>query len=689
MEGSEGDSDRRRLICLDTESSICLSFDKSLYDGNMPLAPLNSKSIDAKHSKLIDPAYRKPNDTVQPISAHERQFIPRVHEFNESSDRHIIPRVQQINGSDDNQHQRVNRKDVVSASSNDESMATADMVLSDIDDSSANAQDSLTDFDRDLQAAVDLMLQGSTSPSMHHAYNMGNMSLVGGFNPSSAANMHEFGSSTEELRPKLPRRIFDRGRLLSAQLGTKITERFKRRNDNGEDPGIIIDDRRDVSAEIDGEETKRMVDDSLSDEINGKPTKCTDCVPPGSASTSRVARLVSPIVRYMQRRPMASLGIVLGMLVALLVVIIIILVVGVFPFLMRSTLQDVSFEVTSVHASAPAAVSRVLKLKHKLHDKMFRGVVPQALHKRDTDAVGPHSLVLGSVKHVVPPVAVNHVLAPPAMHAEGAQHVGVASPPHLVSPVAHALLPNLPGPASNRAIGAHPHVSQQDDAVTITRVSMSTLHVAPHQPTLSPTTPVSSPEFKALDANLPPLTYSMQIGGNLTSGGPIGVDIEFTEPLRMYWRDTEVGSIDKPNGIHVPGRGTTPWSWPAFDMTVSQAPVISGNRKLENTRALAHGPSGSSEFDSEQEVDYGAGTGVAQRRVMGGTPMLGRAAAEDMDVQGNLADWFAAIQSHRSFTMQWRSRVRVSAMGLHSNNIKFEKTVRITCDNNKDCVISQ
>ncbi|KAJ2277755.1 hypothetical protein EV176_002002 [Coemansia sp. RSA 451] len=675
MEDSESDTDRRRLICLDTESSICLSFDKSLYDGNMSLAPLHSKSID---KKLIDSAYRKPNDTAQPIPSHGRQFLPRVHELNESNDRRIIPRVQQI-GSGDSQHQRVNRRnDVLSASSNDESMATADMVLSDIDDSSANAPDSLTDFDRDLQAAVDLMLQGSTSPSMHHAYTMGNRSLFAGFD-QSAANTNEFGSSTEELRPKLPRRMFDRGRLLSVQLGTKITERFKRRNDNVEDPVLFGEDGRDVSAVIDGEETKRMVD-VPSDEIHEKPTECTECVPQEDASTSRMARLVGPIVRYMQRRPMASLGIVLGMLVALLVAIIIIMVVGVFPFLMRSTLQDVSFEVTSVHASAPAAVSRVLEIKHKLHDKMFRGV-PKALHKRDT--VGPHSLVLGSVKDVAPSVATNHVVAPSAIHDEGAQHVGVASPPHFVSPVSHALLPNVPSPTSNRAIDTHLLVSQEDDAVTITQILMSTLHVAPHQATILPTTPtsVSSPESKAL----PPLTYSMQIGGNLTSGGPIGVDIEFTEPLRMYWRDTEVGSIDKPNGIHVPGRGNTPWSWPAFDVTVSQTPVTSGSKKLENTRALTHGPLGSSEFDSEQEVEHE----VAQRRVMGGTPMLGRAAAEDTDVQGNLADWFAAIQSHRSFTMQWRSRVRVSAMGLHSNNVKFEKTVRITCGNNNDCVISQ
>ncbi|KAJ2197333.1 hypothetical protein GGH18_001352, partial [Coemansia sp. RSA 530] len=102
MEDSESDTDRRRLICLDTESSICLSFDKSLYDGNMSLAPLHSKSID---KKLIDSAYRKPNDTAQPIPSHGRQFLPRVHELNESSDRRIIPRVQQI-GSGDSQHQR-------------------------------------------------------------------------------------------------------------------------------------------------------------------------------------------------------------------------------------------------------------------------------------------------------------------------------------------------------------------------------------------------------------------------------------------------------------------------------------------------------------------------------------------------------------------------------------------------------
>ncbi|KAJ2314725.1 hypothetical protein IWW54_000748 [Coemansia sp. RSA 2705] len=536
MDSGEDDKERRQMLCLDTESSICLSFDKSLYDNTLPLVE----------------AHRRANGTVP------------------SSDSHLIPRVHEINGSSSSQQKfgDANKSDAPSVSSNDQSMATADMALSDAEQPPQRARDNDDDFDMELQEAVDLMLQGSTSPGIrpHRAYYMGNRPLVAALEPPNVFGAPDIDGTAEDPRPGLPRRVLERSKLLGVALGTKIAGRFKRRDDSNE-PENDLDSSTTVDSQR--EETKRMIDDSVSDEINEKQGKCVECMPPPDTSAavpSRMTRIMAPMVRYMQRRPMATLGIVLGVLVALLVVIIIILIVGVFPFLIRSTLQDVSLVVTSVHANAPPTVSRALHIsKPSTH----------GLHKRDVPGFGT----------------------------------------------------------------------------------------------------------KALDSNAPPLTYSMQLGGNLTSGGPIGIDIEFTEPLRMYWRDIEVGAIEKPDRIHVPGRGTTQWSWPSFEVSVSQVPTFDGisNKKLEIPHSRAPTHPGSSD----------QGAVAAQRRILGSAWALGRAAAEgSTGAQDNLADWFAAIREHRSFTMQWKSQVRVSAMGMHTSNVKFEKTVRITCGGSKDCVIS-
>ncbi|KAJ2633750.1 hypothetical protein H4R22_000176 [Coemansia sp. RSA 1290] len=588
-----------------------------------------------------------------------------------SSESNLIPRIREINGSGDSQHQFTKKHlNSESLSSNDQSMATADMVLSDSDNGRVERNES--NLDLELQAAVDLMLQGGMSPeNTHRAYYMGNQPLAAAFEPP-----YPMGATNPEYplgdgKPKLPRRMMDRGKLLGSQLGAIIAGRFRRHASPEQD-------LNEETPEPTGD-AKRVVDESMyKDVIDEKPAKCTDCEPARESQTapSRAARMMSPLLRYMQRRPMATLGIVLGVLVALLVVIIIILIVGVFPFLIRATLQDVSLVVTSVHANAPQQVSRALHL-NKGHD-MHHG-----FRKRDEKpAAIAHS------KSVAAPSGVVHLLETPR-HSES-HHTNSATHTHAGTVVQRPAPHTAENPGNRAIVQPPPPTPTHHDAVTITRTAMSTVHLVPYRPALSPLPESSSSvmDSKALDAQVAPLKYSMQVAGNLTSGGPIGVDIEFTEPLRMYWRDIEVGSIEKPQSLHVPGRGTTQWSWPSFDVMVSQAPEISGsNKKLEVPRKQLSQSSGSEHVDVN-EVNGLQDTTVAQRRLLGGAMALGRAAGEDSEEQDNLADWFAAIREHRTFSMQWKSRVRVSAMGLHTSNVKFEKTVRITCASTKDCVIS-
>ncbi|KAJ2384149.1 hypothetical protein GGI23_006995 [Coemansia sp. RSA 2559] len=238
--------------------------------------------------------------------------------------------------------------------------------------------------------------------------------------------------------------------------------------------------------------------------------------------------------------------------------------------------------------------------------------------------------------------------------------------------------------------------------------------------------PTSSP--KALDTTVPTSTYTLQIAGNMTSGGPIGVDIEFTEPLRLYWGDAEIGSVAAPGSIHVPGRGTSHWSWPAFEVSI---PATSGSKSaavvhsehdhsalhsLTDKRFFAtHTPDTESidETASRSFVQVGLdkmdnapsdGAMAAQRRVINGNVALGRSNAEeaggshdhlakrdtteDSSSSSDLTSWFAAIRDNRPVTMLWRSRVKITALGLHAKDIKFEKAVRVQCDDSKNCVVT-
>ncbi|KAJ1997370.1 hypothetical protein GGI04_005432 [Coemansia thaxteri] len=242
--------------------------------------------------------------------------------------------------------------------------------------------------------------------------------------------------------------------------------------------------------------------------------------------------------------------------------------------------------------------------------------------------------------------------------------------------------------------------AEQDEVVTVVSELVSTVHVqrgpfvpaatpapGPGVPILGPApvparapvwAPVPDSGPKTLDSagSAASTTYMMQVAGNLTSGGPIGVNIEFTEPLHLLWRDMVVGVIRFPESIHVPGRGTTQWRWPPFEVAIP----ANGTRLVADDRVLRGPPSDEQIHPGSNQVN-----GIAQRRVMGasGSAALGRSGQEPDD----LASWFAAIQAHRPFTMHWRSRVKVSAMGMHASNIKFEKSVRVLCDETQGCSI--
>ncbi|KAJ2797844.1 hypothetical protein H4S07_005845 [Coemansia furcata] len=255
----------------------------------------------------------------------------------------------------------------------------------------------------------------------------------------------------------------------------------------------------------------------------------------------------------------------------------------------------------------------------------------------------------------------------------------------------------------------------EDVFVTLTTESISTVHiqrqlapadvapvisVAATTPTMPPLVPTG--EIKSLDAGtFSSSMYMMQLAGNMTSGGPIGVSIEFTEPLRLLWRDTVVGIIHYPESIHVPGRGMTQWKWPPFEVSIP----ANNTGLAADDRVLIHKHDG---FDNDESapdtpiqlgvdriIDSGVG-GIAQRRALGGSNSIatlgrtGQSANSDPSstLPNDLTSWFAAIQTHKSFTMHWKSRVKLSAMGIHTSNIKFEKSVRVLCSEDKSCSIT-
>ncbi|KAJ2715881.1 hypothetical protein H4R19_000957 [Coemansia spiralis] len=664
----DGDTrSKKRLICLDTESSIQLSIDRSLYGDIMARASSDKGSTangtgSARHSQLLA-------DDMRTASSGSH-FVPRIHEVHGSSDSQL--RISSLDLAGKLGGTMAPLDDSQSMSTNDESMATADMVLADSDsprDSGAGVGGANADME--LQAAIDQMLQGQPSAMgpPHSAY------LVGG-SPRQVmpgAGMPvvvPFAFDAEGKKPALVQRIAKCGR----GLGSRAVKRFSRRSDTMDGlPGDSMQLLGDSTPKLTMGRSAYVAADS------GKP-ECVEysASPQGSNVQSRVAKLAAPLVRYMQRRPMAALGVVLGVFVALLAIIVVIMVVGVFPYLMRATLQDVSFQVTSVRAAAPLQVTRALVLnRDSAGAQRLNGAgggmrlaeekgdsVPNdsqhglALRKRDGLPVPhhPHPSAVQRVVRTVIHTVVQHPVPAATHSAARLPPRRVASPASATSSAAQHVPSGTPAVHSSSSSELHPPSSVAPVAVAAAHPLLPTTD-ATHNET------ESTQMAKALDAGGHADSYTMQLGGSLNSGGPIGIDIEFTEPLRMYWRDMEVGSIRKPEPIHVPGHGSANWRWSSFTVSMPGAasdvlPVLDrrADKKLVVARGLEHSDA---------------------------------RAADAGDQQASLAGWFAAIQAHGSFTMEWRSRVRVSAMGMHTSNVKFEKTVHVSCASASQCTIGE
>ncbi|KAJ1718983.1 hypothetical protein LPJ61_006410, partial [Coemansia biformis] len=162
MDGVDDDKAYKRLLCLDTESSLCMSFEKSLRGDKMATSPSSKASI-----------------ANGPGSAQQGQFL-NDDKRPPSSGSHFVPRILEIHGSSDSQLKissldlagklggnMASPDDAQSISTNDESMATADMVLTDDDNDNTRVPGSGivggASTDMELQAAIEQMLQGYNS----------------------------------------------------------------------------------------------------------------------------------------------------------------------------------------------------------------------------------------------------------------------------------------------------------------------------------------------------------------------------------------------------------------------------------------------------------------------------------------------------------------------------------------------
>ncbi|KAJ2841373.1 hypothetical protein GGI22_007917, partial [Coemansia erecta] len=188
----DGSENKARLICLDTESSICLAFDRTQHtvDAATQTTPRESQSIN--NSAMAD----KPQEAPKPPAA-------------ASSDSHFIPRIQEVNGSSESQQQQqqqqnhrrhhqqqqeeedqrktggdlmmqtdqrdlrndgTSKSDTIhmgSVDGHNNSKTSKTNISRQLGDSDTflhrSLSDTGTDLDRELQAAVDMMLQGSAS----------------------------------------------------------------------------------------------------------------------------------------------------------------------------------------------------------------------------------------------------------------------------------------------------------------------------------------------------------------------------------------------------------------------------------------------------------------------------------------------------------------------------------------------
>ncbi|KAJ2771790.1 hypothetical protein IWQ57_002053 [Coemansia nantahalensis] len=685
MDTADDNRSKKRLACLDTESSVRLSVDRSPNGDPMARASADKTSAANGASSLQNSQLFADDRRRESSGSH---FVPRIHEVHGSSDSQLrissLDLAGKLGGSipplDDSQ----------SMSTNDASMATADMDLAEGSSPGVGG----VSADMELQAAIDRMLQGQplTMSPLHSAY------LVGG-HPQKAIQAADapaagpFALDTQSKRPALVQRIAQRGR----GLGSRVVKRFSRRSDAVDD--LSSDSLELMASDAPKKCTGRSAYTSYGGGGGGKP----ECVeysgsPQDSTAQSRIAKLVAPVVRYMQRRPMAALGIVLGVLVALLAIIVVILVVGVFPYLMRATLQDVTIDVTSVRAAAPFQVARSLALNKASSGPLRLSDIKRfmRLAEEQDDYVpkdDPHSLALhkrddhAAVHHPPPPPPVQRASGPNT-HAVAQQHAQAAArspqpaahqaprrdaaPTHALSGAEHHAPGGTPAAHSSSA-GQHPPSSHEDNALPHT--SPAAAASPPLAAAASAVHEEAEPaqKEKALDTAGHADSYTMQLGGTLNSGGPIGIDIEFTEPLRMYWHDMEIGSISRPEKIHVPGHDSVEWRWAPFTVTMPGAPdaLLPGalgrvDKKLVVARGMLHDERGAA---AHQHSDDARAADAGSR-------------------QGALADWFATIQAHRSFTMEWRSRVRVSAMGMHTSNVRFEKTVHVSCASASECVVN-
>ncbi|KAJ1944821.1 hypothetical protein GGF37_002010 [Kickxella alabastrina] len=706
------EKERNRQICLDTESSICLAFDKTLYPSQMLGSMADIKSLDLSIGQDI-------------------MMIPAEVA---SSDTHFIPRIHEVNGSSDSQQQfthllGVGKKPTAAGSSSlgqssrHCSVATTDMAYAgDTEDYFQGVSDADTEMDRELQAAIDTVLEGrmptingvpSKQNSQHAVYNrngiLGSARKLTGklFRANDSAFVPvDLGQQPQPQQQQSAMVLPPLSEALEPAdvqpqrrtLGKLFSDRFSRRR---EETPSLSDGQMSMSS-MEKESTERKIDSVIPDDQKSI-VRAACCLPePVTGPPRRGNKFLRPITEFVQKRPLASLGIALAGLVVFLVIIIILLICAVFPFLMRSTLQDVSLVVTSVHALPPAEVSRALSIARAdrvdPRDGFGRnarlGLEPvgiQAVHN------APKALWVRDIQKSVAPVQHqqsqhqshrHHLAVSSAVHNGGSALTALRNEPMTVRVSAHSSRDTrsleIQVSASSATTTTSLHASPQgfkrvveDEVVTLTSISISTVHIQMQRSNMLPTHTATSTSLtratsvaevhNAPESNMAgsitATSYMLRVGGNLTSGGPIGVNIEFTEPLRMIWRDIEVGVIERPESIHIPGKGTAQWTWPDFEVLI---PNLSGDKSA-----------------------------VVQRHMQDGSAVLGRASTDntraDIDQAGSahegLTNWFGAISAHRSFTMLWKSRVRVSAIGLHTDNITFEKLVNVVCGESGSCTI--
>ncbi|KAJ2686490.1 hypothetical protein IWW39_003606 [Coemansia spiralis] len=776
---SPEDIAKKRLAYLDTDSILNLSFDKSFSPEALKLLSLSTVRL---------------GTFVPNRSMGKRATMHRIQTF--SSDSQLLPRIKEVLGSSDSQLKPPTNFSAIhngpltaldvkvevesattetsdsfsaSTSSDGASMTTADMSLPRVNGScvgQSTASMRAAALDQELQAAVDIMLQGSVplaaAPDRAY-YNESKMLShtvappphATGTSMPSDSSIYSLGSqSVGSIAPL--RKPYYRAIQSTRQLRQRLTHQFARyrgalsksRRHTGTPPGSDATDSTtspppSLLPASDREAAVKRKFDASVDQTCEKRAKTGGETSPQMHFLTAVAppapwipKCLYPVVYYVQLRPFRTLGIVLTVLVILLVLLIVILIVGVFPFLMRSTLQDFSMVVTSLHAIPPPEISRALSIDDRLlsHTRLM------AMHggriANELDARPDLLLPRLPGEHDGQPVPMSVGGFPGQMQRAQSMHVAQSqplSPLTSVVPRSSAIqaVPPLPralvrssGVPSLASILLSPTSSHhmrhstgsvfkttnvdQDAVVTVTAESIHTVHV---QRQLTPAASMPTFDVAAITPTLPPLLpasdvksldsgsyassmYMMQLAGNLTSGGPIGVSIEFTEPLRLLWRDTVVGIIHYPETIHVPGRGTTQWKWPLFEISIpSNITGLAADDRIllrKHDSANSEQPEPRVQLGADRIVDSRVG-GIAQRRALGagGAAALGRSVdtGPSTTLPNDLASWFAAIQTHKSFTMHWKSQVKLSAMGIHTSNIKFEKSVRVLCKEDNSCSI--